>query len=386
MPHRADERFFESKREWSRRKDQILAYYLKPYIPKVARLGRPLLLVDGFAGPGKFRDGSAGSPLIMRKIIEGARASNPSLDCKLLLIESDDSLATALNQLFQDVDYATIRSGKFIDQVDFIESIAETSTVFLYLDPFTVDGLEWESLERIFRLLKSGSSIEVLMNLNVDSFGRRARALLRDSDLAASSFVAADDAVLPTPTSAAKLTRVVGGDWWQGIFRSDADYSEQVSELTERFCSQMRSHFAEVCTYEVRERSSNQVPKYVLVFGSRHGDALMIMNDAMVSGRKSQADWEAPLHPVLFELRSELLVPDLKLLPKHVLSTCEQPMSRKELASRVVRLHFGKYSTGEISSAVKQLVAIGLMGFRSATKRLNDAAIVWRSDGRGVAP
>ena len=49
--------FFDAKRDWSRYKDFILGYYLEPYIPKVNTLGKPILVVDCFAGRGEFGDG-----------------------------------------------------------------------------------------------------------------------------------------------------------------------------------------------------------------------------------------------------------------------------------------------------------------------------------------
>ena len=63
-------KFFENKRPWSRYKDLILDYYLKPYLAKVARLGPPIAIVDCFAGAGKFGGEEPGSPLIIGKRLE----------------------------------------------------------------------------------------------------------------------------------------------------------------------------------------------------------------------------------------------------------------------------------------------------------------------------
>ena len=68
--HSTDDQFFEVKRPWSKIKDQILGAYLKPYLAKVKQLGKPIVLIDGFAGKGRFRDGSDGSPLIMCKVAD----------------------------------------------------------------------------------------------------------------------------------------------------------------------------------------------------------------------------------------------------------------------------------------------------------------------------
>lgn len=62
--------FFTGKRSWSAIKDRVLGSYMPPYLSKVKQLGRPILLVDCFAGRGKFDDGKPGSPLIMCQMVE----------------------------------------------------------------------------------------------------------------------------------------------------------------------------------------------------------------------------------------------------------------------------------------------------------------------------
>ena len=53
MPSAVD--FFDEKKEWSKYKDLILDYYLKPYLAKVVRIGKPVAVIDCFAGPGAFK-------------------------------------------------------------------------------------------------------------------------------------------------------------------------------------------------------------------------------------------------------------------------------------------------------------------------------------------
>ena len=64
------ENFFEKKREWSKIKDKIVAYYLKPYAAKILQNQKPLKIIDCFAGKGKFDDGEKGSPLIIADTIQ----------------------------------------------------------------------------------------------------------------------------------------------------------------------------------------------------------------------------------------------------------------------------------------------------------------------------
>lgn len=106
MPHRADNSFFDKKRPWSQQKDNILGYYLHPYLTKVSQLRKPILLVDGFAGPGKFLDGKLGSPLILCRQAETARQRGAEVS--VLCIERDEELFRRLGtRKFDDFDPIT---------------------------------------------------------------------------------------------------------------------------------------------------------------------------------------------------------------------------------------------------------------------------------------
>ena len=67
--------FFKGKRRWSIIKDDVLGKYMVPYLAKVKKLGKNILLIDTFAGPGVFEDGSLGSPSLM---VQSAEAQVPN--------------------------------------------------------------------------------------------------------------------------------------------------------------------------------------------------------------------------------------------------------------------------------------------------------------------
>src|SRR5438874_3685965 len=109
-------KFFEKKRPWSRYKDFILRYYLEPYIAKVATLGKPILVVDCFAGCGRFGDGEAGSPLIIAPIIKKWRDKGVNISGEFIEADPENfrSLAESL-QPFNEV--ATPRFGSFEERL-----------------------------------------------------------------------------------------------------------------------------------------------------------------------------------------------------------------------------------------------------------------------------
>jgi three-Cys-motif partner protein len=68
--------FFSGKKPWSLIKDEILKKYLPPYLKKVNTLNRGIIIVDGFAGPGIFDDGTIGSPMIIYDIVKSIGEGN----------------------------------------------------------------------------------------------------------------------------------------------------------------------------------------------------------------------------------------------------------------------------------------------------------------------
>jgi three-Cys-motif partner protein len=377
VTHKADRSFFRTKRSWSERKDQILGYYLAPYLPKINTQRKPILIVDGFAGPGAFEDGKPGSPLIICQAIEKAKQQNPALPASAALIEVEADLAAELTHRTKTFSFTQVWQGRFLEQLDRVESLAKSHSLFLYLDPFTVEGLEWAALDRVFRFVQAGASVEVLLNFNVDSFCRRGLAALKREAPANDESLPEADWEAAQPAAIDDLNRIVGGEWWQDILREAVPYSERVSKVTARFCDQLRLRFNEVCFHEVREHWRHAVPKYVLVFASRHPDALELMNDAMTKSRETVA--AASKESALFEMRPESIVPDQNKLPAIILAEAQRRSTRKLLVLRVIRQAFCAYSSSEIRRSIGALLKSGRLVSSTGKPRINDDVEIWKA-------
>lgn len=378
LPHKADPSFFRKKRAWSKRKDVILQYYLKPYIAKVATLRRPILLVDGFAGPGKYDDGNPGSPSIICSEVQKAGAKVP---VSVLCIEEDDSLYPKLAGLLEGFVFARTRHSSFLDALPEVEELARTHTVFLYVDPYAIEGLQWEAMDRIFRHVQdSQSSVEVLLNFSAGSLARRGLAALKLHNMASSDDVdASDDSGITDAPSIIRLNEVVGGEWWQAILRQDADFAIKVNLIAKKFCQMLATRFREVCDHPVRAKWNDRVPKYSLVFGSRSSDALILMNEAMIKSRDIEAESAKPNSPMLFETRPPELVPDTSRLPDLVLQSAKERKTRHEVVAGVVRQAFCMYSESEIRGAVEALLEAGKLRSSTGKSRVNDNVAIWRA-------
>ena len=392
VPHKADESYFEKKKPWSVRKDLILDHYITQYLPKVAYFNhKPILLVDGFAGRGFFLDGSKGSPIILANRLQGALDHDLPASVSLLAIERSNELFPELERALSPFKFATARHQEFLDGVLLAEEAAATSNVFLYVDPYAVEGLSWNTLDRVFRWLELGSSVEILLNFNGPAFARRARAALKlskpdppSTDEESSRENEEDwQRLTEDAPSVARLNDVVGGAWWQDIFKRGLLFSEEVQAVTTGFCRQLESRFRHVCVHEIKANPKHAHPKYALVFGSRSEEAIRIMNDAAVESTRLFAEQFAPVDPVLFELRSTDLIPDQSTLADIILDTFldDVKMPKGHLIMHVIRFAFGQFSSSKINEEITMLIKTGYLQSQTGRSRVNDSVSISRAPG-----
>lgn len=367
MTHSADASFFDSKKSWSKRKDLLLSYYLKPYLAKVSSIRKPILIVDAFAGPGVFEDGQPGSPSIIAGRVAEALKRPRCADIQVLCVERDPELFQRLNTKFQSNPRFRLVNGDFLGSVPLILDKAAGKSVFIYIDPYAIKGLEWSAIQQLLNLVAEGQSVEILMNFNAPAFGRRARALLGRT--------VPQEVDDKSDASVDELSSVVGGDWWESIFETQGDFASQVQLLADRFCDQIRTLVPEVCSQSIFEHYRQAIPKYTMIFASRHRDTRELMNDAMASGLEKFAE-ETEEPGCLFEMRPESVAPDASTLDEILISALDRPMRRKELIYHAMQHQIGQFKSGTYKTKINQLVKRGAIRTTHHNFRLNDDAMV----------
>ncbi len=132
--------FFQSKKPWSPYKDMILSYYLTPYLPKVCSLGKPVVVIDCFAGPGRFEDGTDGSPLIIAKALRLIADKGKLVSA--VFIEGKRKYFQRLQESVKDYqDICRTKHGSFEDTAKEIAEMGRKNTVFVYVDPYGIKPL-----------------------------------------------------------------------------------------------------------------------------------------------------------------------------------------------------------------------------------------------------
>lgn len=366
--------FFSGKRPWSRIKDQILGQYMPPYLSKVAKLGKPIILIDAFAGPGKFDDNSPGSPLI---ICQAARKHVPNNYLAIFVNRQKDHHLQLSHVIsgFSITNNAIPIYGSADELLAKVRDVLEDHTVFLYLDPFGLKSCEFSVIEPFLRRNKSFST-EIIINLNMPAIHRLAtcKAVL--------------DGRCEEPLIQAfhkRLTAVLGGQYWKEILWDDTlDAEVQAEKVMEIYRKKMLSlntpqAFSGSCP--VRERKDGRI-KYYVTFYSRHRDAMLLMNDIMCTAYQ-QRMYEAWSDGTLFANTNWQESRDPRELKNVILKTVHKipHLSRFELWVNIVQNSFMRFTSSEYRNAVADLVKNKLLSYKDVkgTKRLNDLAQLYIS-------
>jgi len=361
--------FFREKKPWSKYKDLILDYYLEPYLHKVKTLGKPILIVDCFAGPGKFGDGLLGSPLIiserLRPLYErGANVLG-------LYIEKDAELYNQLEANTRDsrVPVET-RSGDFRDQVDEIVDLARHNTVFIYVDPIKPSDLFFDDLGSVYARLKGGSSVETLINFMSAGFLRAVTGVQH--------LIAPDGVVQTDHEIVLRWNDVAGGEYWHEIaFTPSLSAGGRTDMLAQGYATELKRWFDFVIPFPIRAKYE-QVPKYHMVFGSGHPDGIELMNTAMVKARRELVTSEFVVGR-LFPDEPEREVIDPEEVKRIVIETSRQSGKTTWKMLRVYSTmnYPCMYNKTDFNRAIKGLIRDGRLASDCPGTKIQENALIW---------
>jgi len=267
--------FFDKKRKWSIYKDQILDYYLTPYIDKILHTMKPLVIIDCFAGKGFFSDGSEGSPIIVAKQISRHLDKN----VKGYFIEK--KYYNDLKNNMQNFKNCNPLQGTFEDNLKSIISLSSLQNLFLYIDPYGVKSLNMSQFKRLKE--RNFNSLEMLMNFNSFGFLREGCRLLKYEGLF-------DDPDIDTGYETEEndnisvWNSIADGNYWKDLITEYKNKKIDMCQCEELFVSSYVAQLKGIFKYVVNipiKTSEKNIPKYRLIFGTNHKDGLLLMTDNM---------------------------------------------------------------------------------------------------------
>lgn len=267
-------------------KHAILRRYVTPYAAMVGSrsAGNRVAIVDGFAGRGRYDDGTPASGELILKAAE--KASRAVVEATLVEKKRTDyeKLARVVEEYTSRGVRAIARLGPVHEHLDSIVAAARGIPLFLFLDPCGA-GLPFTELSRVLagdrRFVRP--STEVLLNFSAD-FTRRATGALNASHV--------DHDSLPA------LDRVCGGTWWRDEALREVGPSSTFERSAEAVARSYTRRLAQATgmqgiTVPVRRRVSHQ-PVYHLVFLTRSPFGIWVFADAISRARH---EWLEALGP-----------------------------------------------------------------------------------------
>ena len=253
--------FFDNLKDYSEIKLRILGRFLAPWTAKPgfwARThGGAIWYVDGFSGPGRYQDGSDGSPLLGLRSAKHIRHENRGYELACFFVEKKRNHWESLKELARPFEREGIninnRCGEFSRLSQEIADTTRNAPVLLFVDPFGLSPLKYDQF-RI--LLHRPWPLDLILTFQHKAVHR----------------LATDYPHL--------ITEAIGTNAWDKAWHRIPDPTQQTDHILELFRQNILDdgNFMEVFFYPIRT-SLRASPKYYLFFASRHYDAFELWND-----------------------------------------------------------------------------------------------------------
>ncbi|MET7460413.1 three-Cys-motif partner protein TcmP [Nonomuraea sp. NPDC005501] len=297
----ANDDFFRERQAAAVFKHGILKRYPVVFASKAGSRvpDRRVVFVDGYAGRGRYEDGSPGSPLLLA---QGAASVSDFRNVTGIFVERDaqnyDNLERVLaEQGGQGMPYLLYK-GDLGSHVPVILDKAKGSALLAFLDPF---GTALDSVELQKILTRGGPSpTEVLLHFSVSAVSRLGPVVRK---LRVEKRAPSDD----ERKKIARLDRFLGGTWWQPHFaelqHEDLGAATKVAlSVADNYRDNVRraTGFQSV-SIQVRMKPDN-LPKYILVLFTRSPEGIWQFADAL---GKAGLEWHEAW-------RSEIVLRDIR--------------------------------------------------------------------------
>jgi len=332
--------FFERLRDHSEIKLRILSKFAVPWAAKLGykaglRGGRKLWYVDGFAGPGRYGDGSAGSPIIGAGCALEILGKRRGYVLGCVNVERNARLFASLERetaphRARGVEIHNLH-GDFSARVpDILKIIGRHDPALVFIDPFGIKPLVYAALRN---LIARPGEVDLML-----VFQSRAVSRL----------------VTEHPEY---VTGAVGADDWLGQWHSRG-VQAVYDTLKRNLISDGR--FRAVERYGVRSEKA-AAPRYHMVIGSRSYHAFELTND-MICQEERHLDQKtyARLAQASFLPEVNGLASQQELVNAILTYGRTHPRTtRRDILEHIVLTHWATWHTGDVKRAVSGLIHAG---------------------------
>ncbi len=270
-------------------KHALLRGYALPFSVMTASKipGRRAVLVDGYAGRGRYDDDTAASAELLLQAATHARSST---QVDVVLVERRRSDYRRLSEVAVEYRRTGLSVATFHGQVqDHLAEIlarAESAPLFLFLDPCGAI-LPFADLHRLLRRARGTRwpPTEVLLNFSAD-FTRRAAGVI-NKDLR-------DHAAVPM------MDAVCGGPWWRQVAldahktSQRGDWESAAEAVVTEYARRLGAATGMKHVVVPVRRQLHHQPVYHLVFLTRSEHGIWVLGDSAATARRAWLDVVGP--------------------------------------------------------------------------------------------
>jgi len=275
VPSESD--FFQRRQAAAVLKHGIIGRYATVFttMTGTSSLDHRVVYLDGYAGPGAYKDGTPGSPLLALATARAVARWQRQVDC--VFVEADRGSYEQLSRRLREAAHGgaswRVLPGDVSDHLDETLALARGVPLLAFLDPFG-SALSFDLLAGRLLSRPDRAPTEVLLNLNVDIV-QRWGGLLRHDELNPGQ-----------RELLARLDRFFGGDWWRDVYLSarGGEAASTAAAAALAVLNEFRTRVYEQTGYgtftiPVRRRPT-QTPLFILVLFFRHPFAPWKFNEA----------------------------------------------------------------------------------------------------------
>lgn len=243
-------------------KHEIIRKYVPKFIGMLTSTHPKVVLLDGYAGMGRYLNGDTGSAVQILEIAKNIATSRNKMVDVYLNERDPETLARLRLEVanYAEVPNLTINitEGDVAVELEGIISAAAGSPLFIFLDPCGL-GLPFELLNRVLGKLRPASGVtnvptEILLNFSADAV-RRIGGLV--------------DQPTANQTALSRLDETVGGDWWRRYYDGSLAKEDAEIQVVKGYIHRL-GIAAQMKMFAVpAKRELNHRPLYYLVFGTR---------------------------------------------------------------------------------------------------------------------
>lgn len=233
-----------------------------------------VVLLDGYAGRGKYQDGSPGSPMLL---LGAASATGSFRTVECVFVERDRANFAVLTEVVEtrgaDLSCRALQ-GDLSSHLASVLASAGDAALFAFLDPFGT-AVDYDELTKQILGRPKRPPTEVLLHFSVNAV-RRISGLLR---------ARRDELSDADRKTIERVDRFLGGEWWHVIALETNDKAGVATKIAEQvveeYCRRVGADtgfgwFA----FPVRARPG-LTAEYFLVLFTRHPYAIWRFNDAL---------------------------------------------------------------------------------------------------------